>query len=221
MSTTGQTPALQTQMAEQGAPLAEKAIATESKVTKKAKPLGNYYQAVLARRIALDIKHVGRNVREILETVANQMLGGKCGAEGYVRPGSVKVLAVGAPTLKADRVVFQVSVECLICNPVEGMIVNAVVRNVTKAGIRAEVPEGANGETTPMVIFVQRDHHFNDAAFSNLHVDDSIQVKVIGSRFKFNDKYVSVVAQLVDKPSVVEKPTRARTLKKKLVIKPN
>jgi len=195
-------------------------IPTMSKVIKKPKTLGTYYQAVLARRISVGIGNVGGNMRQILENVAEKTFAGKCGPEGYIKPGSVKIQAIGAPILKADTVMFQVTLECLICNPVEGMIVNCVVKNVTKAGIRAEVPEGADGQQTPMVIFISRDHHYNDAQLNNIAQDDNIQVKVIGSRFMLNDKYVSVIAQLVDKPTVVEKPTRAKTLKRpKLVLK--
>jgi len=195
-------------------------IPTMSKVIRKPKALGIYYQAILARRIMVGIGNIGGNMRQILENVAEKTYGGKCGPEGYVKSGSVKIQAIGAPILKADSVTFQVTLECLICNPVEGMIVNCVVKNVTKAGIRAEVPEGSDGQQTPMVIFISRDHHYNDSLLNNVAQDDTIQVKVIGSRFMLNDNYISVIAQLVDKPTVIEKPTRAKTLKRaKLVLK--
>lgn len=190
-----------------------------ARTDRKPKSLGIYYQAVLSRPIALSIASVGGNTRQLLDEVLNKTLGGKCGPEGYIKPGSVKVMTYSAPVLKAQNVAFQVAFECLICNPVEGMIVNAVVRNITKAGIRAEVPEGIQGEETPMVIFVSRDHHFKESAFNDVKVDDSIQVKIIGTRFKLNDKYVSAIAQLVDRPTVVEKVTLKR--KPKLVIKEN
>lgn len=195
-------------------------IPTMSKVIRKPKTLGTYYQAILARRISLSISNIGGNMRQILENIAEKTFAGKCGPEGYVKPGSIKIQAIGAPIMKADTVIFQVTIECLICNPVEGMIVNCVVKNITKAGIRAEVPEGPDGQETPMVIFISRDHHYNDAQLNNISPEDNIQVKVIGSRFMLNDKYVSVIAQLVEKPSIVEKPIRAKTLKRpKLVLK--
>lgn len=195
-------------------------IPTMSRIIRKPKTLGTYYQAVLARRISVGIGNVGGNMRQILETVAEKTFAGKCGPEGYIKPGSIKIQAIGAPILKADTVTFQVTLECLICNPVEGMIVNCVVRNVTKAGIRAEVPEGPDDQQTPMVIFISRDHHYNDAQLNNVAQDDNIKVKVIGSRFMLNDKYVSVIAHLVEKTNVVEKAIRSKTLKRpKLVLK--
>jgi hypothetical protein len=79
------------------------------------------------------------------------------------------------------------------------MFINCVVKNITKAGIRAEVPDGATGESTPMVIFVSRDHHFQNPEFNNVQIDETIEVKIIGVRFKLNDKYVSAIAQLIKK----------------------
>lgn len=181
------------------------------------KAMGIYYQALLTRKVALSIANIGGNVRQLLEQVINKTVCGRCGPEGYLRPNSAKVMNHSAPTLKADNVIFQVTFECLVCNPVEGMLVNAVAKNITKAGIRAEVPDGTDDESTPMVIFVSRDHHLMNEAFNNVKVGDSIQVKIIGVRFKLNDTYVSTIAQLVDKPTVVEKTVIKR--KPRLVIK--
>lgn len=180
------------------------------------KSLGVYYQALLSRRLALPIATVGGNVRQLLEEVANKTYGGKCGPEGYVKPGSVKVMEYSAPMLKADSVVFQATFECLVCNPVEGMVINAVAKRITKAGIRAEVPDGSNDEHPPMVIFVSRDHHFQSEPFNNVNIGDNIQVKIIGVRFMLNDDYVSAIAQLVERPQVAEKPAPKR--KPRLVI---
>jgi DNA-directed RNA polymerase subunit E'/Rpb7 len=188
----------------------------ESQGNANPKTLGIYYQAMLTRRISLSIANIGGNVMQILENVINKSVCGKCGPEGYIRPNSAKVLNHSAPMLKADTVIFNVTFECLVCNPVEGMSVSCVAKNITKAGIRAEVPDGVSGENTPMVIFVSRDHHFQNPTFNNVQVDETINVKIIGVRFKLNDKYISAIAQLVDKQHV-EKITLKR--RPKLTIK--
>ena len=53
-------------------------------------------------------------------------------------------------------IVFEVIIECNVCNPVEGMIIPCIVKNITKAGIRAQT----NEEVSPVVIFIARDHHY-------------------------------------------------------------
>ena len=64
---------------------------------------------------------------------------------------------------------------------------------MTKAGIRAET----NEPVSPMVIFIARDHHHNLKDFSNLKENDIINIRVIGTRFELNDKYIAVIATLV------------------------
>lgn len=188
----------------------------EPKAKANDRTLGIYHQVLLTRRITLSIAAVGGNIRQLLEEYINQNISGLCGPEGYIAPNSAKVMNYSSPVLKADLVVFQVTFECLVCNPVEGMVINAVAKNVTKAGIRAEVGDLNDDNTqTPMVIFVSRDHHAQNKTFNDINVDDQIQVRIIGVRFKMNDKYISAIAQLVDKPSVEKNIKR----KPKLVIK--
>ena len=73
------------------------------------------------------------------------------------------------------------------------MSIECIVKNITKAGIRAEL-EGF--ENSPLVIFVARDHHYSVKDFSSINEDDRIHIKVVGQRFELNDKYVSVIAEL-------------------------
>jgi hypothetical protein len=78
------------------------------------------------------------------------------------------------------------------------MLVSCVAKNITKAGIRAE---SATDVPTPVVVFIAKDHHYNIAHFNDVKEGDKINVRIIGQRFELNDKYVSIIGELV-KPSV-------------------
>ena len=75
------------------------------------------------------------------------------------------------------------------------MIIDCVVKNITKAGIRAET----NEEKSPVVIFIARDHHYLSHNFSDINEADQIQIRIIGQRFELNDTYISIIAELKDK----------------------
>jgi hypothetical protein len=96
----------------------------------------------------------------------------------------------------------------MVCSPVEGMLINCVAKNITKMGIRAET----NENPSPVVIFISRDHHYTSTYFSNIKENDDIQVSVIGQRFELNDKYVSIIAKVVEPKTVVtkQKPMQAK-----------
>jgi hypothetical protein len=94
---------------------------------------------------------------------------------------------------------FQVVFECLICNPVEGQMVECKTKSITKAGIHAEVM--TDGKFIPMKIFVARDHNYSNRLFGGIKEDDTINVRIIGKRFELNDPYIVAIASLVDSGS--------------------
>ena len=74
------------------------------------------------------------------------------------------------------------------------MILDCIVKSITKVGFRAEI----NESVSPLVIFIARDHHFDNELFSKIKENDSIKVKVLGQRYELNNKFISVIAELVD-----------------------
>ena len=73
------------------------------------------------------------------------------------------------------------------------MLISCVAKNITKAGIRAE---SSIEVPSPIVVFIAKDHNYNNAQFSEIKEGDKFTAKVIGQRFELNDKYVSVIAEL-------------------------
>ena len=101
----------------------------------------------------------------------------------------------------------------MICKPVEGITIKCNVKNVTKAGIRATY--GSEAES-PVIVFVARDHNYKKPEFSNIKINDEIIIRVIGTRYELNDKYISIIAELVTKyTKKKEKKPRVRIVKKK------
>ena len=170
---------------------------------------------MLTRRIPLMLRYVGNSIKENLEKKIASSLEGKYTTEGYIKPDSVSVLTFSSGEIKGNDIMFETCFECLVCNPVEGMLINCVAKNITKAGIRAEL----DMDPSPLVIFVARDHHFSDKVFSQVSEGDNIKVRVIGQRYELNDKNISIIATLVEQSQerpVIEKkkpPKRRITIK--------
>jgi len=121
-------------------------------------------------------------------------LEGKCSKEGYIKRNSVRVLSYSAGVVQSNNIVFDVSFECLICNPCEGQKIKVIVENITKAGIKANYYKL---DERPIIVFITRDHYYNDSnnIFKNVKENDEIYIKVIGSRFQLNDNSISVLAE--------------------------
>ncbi len=172
-----------------------------------------YSRAILSRRIQLDIINVGKNAINIIEKMLSSELEGKCTIEGFVRPKSVKILSISSGLVESAFVVYDVTIECFVASPVEGMIINCISKNVTKAGIRAETGDNPS----PVVIFIAREHHLTNKHFTKVKEGDNISVKVIGQRYELNDNYISIIAELVEQKKDSKKQTKKLVLKNKKV----
>ena len=190
-------------------------------VTSKAKKevkksYGIYMLHVLERSISLPFNSVGSNIKQVLEEKLMDDLEGKCSNEGYIKENSIRVLTYSSGMLHENNVQFHVIFECLVCNPVEGVRFPAVVKNITKAGIRAEYKTKDGSEESPVIVFISRDHHYTNKDFGKVEIGNSIHVQVIGSRFELYDTQIAIVGELVasKKKSIKKKP------KLKLKLKP-
>ena len=96
------------------------------------------------------------------------------------------------------------------------MLIQCEAKNITKAGIRAESSEE---KPSPVVVFVTRDHHYASQQFSDINEDDKFVARVIGQRFELNDKYVSIIAELVEKKDYeIQEQLQQKKGKPRLVI---
>lgn len=162
-----------------------------------------YSRCLLTRKIILPINVIGKNLDQVIEDYINNNFEGKCIVEGYVKPGSSKIIRYSCGVIeRGNSIVIEVVFECDTCFPVEGMLISCLVKNVVKAGIRAE---STTDVPSPVVVFVARDHHFDIHQFNEIQVGDTINVRIIGQRFELNDKYVSIIGELVKEKDYVQK----------------
>jgi DNA-directed RNA polymerase subunit E'/Rpb7 len=157
---------------------------------------GVYIQSILTMKVVLSITEIGKNVKQNLERIISKNTEGKCIAEGFIRPGSVKVIRYSSGNINNEKVEFQTVFECMVCHPVEGMLIECDIKTVTKAGIHAEVSD--NTGAIPITVFVARDHHFTDRHFAELKENMKVTVRVIGVRFELNDPYICVIGKYVE-----------------------
>jgi hypothetical protein len=162
----------------------------------KPKIYGVYTQSMLTLKVSLSIKEVGKNMKQNLEKKISKMTEGKCIMQGFIRPGSVKIISYSSGVVNNENVEFQTAFECMICYPMEGMLIECQTKSITKAGIHAEVVD--TDGTVPLIVFVSRDHHYKEKEFSNVKENMKITIRVIGVRFELNDPYISVIGKLID-----------------------
>jgi DNA-directed RNA polymerase subunit E'/Rpb7 len=152
-----------------------------------------YNKAILTKKIRIPLNSIGNNLVDNLKIILKRKYEGLCNVDGYIKYNSINIITHSAGLINGNNIIFDVVFECQLCLPVEDSIISAVVKNITKAGIRAEIIN--QNEPTPIVVFITRDYNYN---FKEVNIGDNILAKIIGTRFELNDKYISVIAEFVD-----------------------
>ena len=74
-----------------------------------------YSDAQLVKSIVLPINAIGKKLHQTIEETMSAMLSGKCIVEGYVKPGSVKIITYSSGLIKGENVIFDVIVKLMAC----------------------------------------------------------------------------------------------------------
>lgn len=153
-----------------------------------------YSKVMLSDKLEINFKNINSQIYNTLEKIIKKKVEGICIDEGFVKIGSVNLISYSSGELYANKVIIDVVYECLVANTVESMTFDCIVKSITKVGIRAEI----NESVSPFVIFIARDHHFDNELFSKINENDIINVRVLGQRYELNNKFISVIAELVN-----------------------
>ena len=153
-----------------------------------------YTTSLLTRNVVLPYTAVSNNnVRQNIHNNLMYNYEGKCVEEGFVKPGSIKLLTYSAGDVYGTMVSFCVTFQCDVCFLVAGTVLECKAISITNAGIHAE---SAYENPNPITVFVANDHNYMKDYFSRVKENDIIFVRVIGQTFQLNDKTVSVIGTL-------------------------
>ena len=189
---------------------------TQQKKRREIKIQTVYSRCLLTRKIILPITAIGKNLKETIEENLKITFEGKCVVEGYIKPDSSKIITYSSGIIeRGNTILFEVVFECDVCFPVEGMIISCVAKNITKAGIRAE---SATEFPSPVVVFIAKDHHYNMSHFAEIQEGDKINARVIGQRFELNDKYISIIGELIKEKEYLPPSKPKQSAKPRLII---
>ena len=127
---------------------------------------------------------------------------GKCNANGYVKPGSVQLLARSMGVAENGKFtgnwIYSCKYVCHVLKPVaydskevdaEASVLTVKVLKINKMGAYAVFEEAIR-------ILLPRDIHVGDAAFDALKEGDSVRVRMEKHRFQTNDAYIMGVGTL-------------------------
>ena len=157
-----------------------------------------YTPTVIRHKVCLpvsDITHF-QGIREQLTQYVSTQISGKCIPEGFVKPNSCTLRSHTVGTFTAGNIAFTLEIECLLCCPNQGDVINCLAKTVTQAGIRAH----ACTDPSPVVVYISREMQDSSPTprmMDTVKPGDRLTVRVIGHRFELNDKHVSIIGEWI------------------------
>jgi hypothetical protein len=136
------------------------------------------------------------SIESLLSRKATELMESKCSEQGFVLPGSIKLLSRSMGYFESARftgdAVYYVKLEGKVIYPADGVRVIGEVIRKNKMGLYVIYKDAIR-------VLVPRDLHIGNEEFEDIKVGDNIEFEVMGAQFKQQDKDIVVLGKLVSK----------------------
>jgi DNA-directed RNA polymerase subunit E'/Rpb7 len=177
-----------------------------------------YNSVYLDERVALTPVEIGSissadSITEMLTKKLKEKHEAKCNANGYVKPGSVSILARSMGVAENGRftgnLLYDCKIKCDVFYPVGGAEIEATVIKVNKMGAYVHYDEAIR-------ILLPRDLHVGNVEFDGIEEGKNVRVRLERSRFQANDPYIMGVGVLLGhvSPTPVTRHSKKSSAKK-------
>jgi len=146
--------------------------------------------AIFDEQVVLTPKDMRSDITSIDEILLDSLsasLDGKCSRNGFVIPGTLKIMSRSMGSLDKGRftgnIIFLVKAEAEVLNPPDGSIIEGEVIRKNKMGIYVSYKDAIR-------IILPRDLYIGDESYDAVQIGEVIKVEVKKSRFQVNDPYI-------------------------------
>ena len=129
----------------------------------------------------------------------NNDLNGICIKEGFVKPNTIDIILRSEGNMKISNfkavVYYNIKYNVMICNPIEGQLIDCMVSEVNKSNITCYIE---SEETSPLNIFLSKQHHLGNDEYAKIKSGDKIKIRVLAKKFQYLDKQILVIGQFLE-----------------------
>lgn len=154
-----------------------------------------YIEKYIKKDLSLDFNKLGKNIDEIVLQKLKDDFENKCNENGFIKKDSIELVqrmnGIVNQYIDLSIINFSVIFKCLICNPSPGLIIKCKVVESIKPGLICEL--------FPLSIIVPNQLHSNKKIFNSINIGETIEVKIMNSKFKKNEQEIQIVGILNEK----------------------
>lgn len=157
-----------------------------------------YVKKILNKNITISANELGDDIDKVIKISLDNEINGICINEGYVKPDSTKILMRSAGNMRINNfksvVYYNIKYEVMICCPSENQIIDCLVSEVSKSHITCYIE---NIDTSPLNIFLSKQHHIGNEEYPNIKIGDTIKIKIVAKKFEYLDKQILVIGNFL------------------------
>ena len=158
-----------------------------------------FVKQTLNKMVYISAEDLNSNIDKNIYLKLNNDLNGICIKEGFVKPNSVEIILRSEGNMKISNfkavVYYNVKYNVMICNPVEGQLIECIVSEVNKSNITCFID---TEETSPLNIFLSKQHHLGNEDYSKIKSGNRIKIRVLAKKFQYLDKQILVIGQFLE-----------------------
>lgn len=154
-----------------------------------------YYLTMSSDTLQYSYKYINLNISKIIKDSLKEKYENKCSEKGFIKKNTIDIVNISSPLINGNKVLYDVVFTCLVCHPVENMIIDCKCTLVSKAvGIKGvsltETP-------TPFVVNILKEHSNKLEIFDTIQPGDTFKALIIGKDFKINDKHITLICEIL------------------------
>ncbi len=158
-----------------------------------------YVQQTLDKMVYISSNDLNSDIDKNINLKLNNDLNGICIKEGFVKPNTIDIILRSEGNMKISNfkavVYYNVKYNVMICNPIEGQIIECMVSEVNKSNITCYIE---TEETSPLNIFLSKQHHLGNDEYAKIKSGDKIKIRVLAKKFQYLDKQILVIGQFLE-----------------------
>ena len=158
-----------------------------------------YVQQTLDKMVYISSNDLNSDIDKNINLRLNNDLNGICIKEGFVKPNTIDIILRSEGNMKISNfkavVYYNVKYKVMICNPIEGQIIECMVSEVNKSNITCYIE---TEETSPLNIFLSKQHHLGNDEYAKIKSGDKIKIRVLAKKFQYLDKQILVIGQFLE-----------------------
>lgn len=159
-----------------------------------------YETRQLTTQITLHPKYLNySDINDIILQKLKNKVEGKCIGDGYIKDESVSIISRSLGIMLnhdfTGSITFDIIYSADVCNPKEGQVLEVIIDTLDETNT---VCYYIDENTSPIEIYLFKQHYLENKKYANLKKHDRILVKILETQIEFGQSKILAIAEFID-----------------------